>query len=136
MAERKRRRRTRAPEAVEEVQATATPPRRRRRPTAPVRKPDVRPIFRIATDIVNHTFSTGKAFPFEREKHKLYQEWRELFCLCTGGDKHIQFGMNSEPIKEWTGVEVVKNFTEGTKHVRDSRFQQLREELEKHLVVL
>ena len=88
---------------------------------------------RQATDIVNHTFSTGKAFPFEGHKHKLYQEWREMFCLCYGENEHVQLGENSVPVKTWTGAEVVKNFTEGTKHVRDKRFQQLREELELHL---
>lgn len=133
MTERKRRKRTRAPEPVEPIEVTATPPRHRKRPIAPVRRPDVRQIWRIATDIVNHTFSTGKAFPFEGHKHKLYQEWREMFCLCYGENEHVQLGENSVPVKTWTGAEVVKNFTEGTKHVRDKRFQQLREELELHL---
>lgn len=136
MAVRKRRRRRKEPtKTVEDAQAPSRPRRVRKRPTQPQRRPDLRPIWKIATDIVHMTIrgQSSKPLPFEAHKHKLYPAWRELFCVAFAEDEHAQMGDEGEALKVWTGREVVETFTQGTKLVRNKRFQMLREELELHL---
>lgn len=118
-------RRRRKPEAV------ATQPKKRQRRVATrheIPKPTLRPVYRIA-------LSLFEAYDkFGGHKHKVYQQFRVLFCITTANDKYNQWDDNTHILKKvWSGKEAIEEWLEGTKSVRNKQVQLYREELSMHL---
>lgn len=138
MAIHHKRRRRRKPEEVEEV--TAAPShgvhiKRQRTPT-PVEQPKqegypvdkkLRPIWQVA----NELFKVHSDFGLHT--HKVYPQYRGLFCIANVNHIYTQFGDDGVVVSETPGLEVVQQWLDGTKNVRKKDVQVLRNELQRHV---
>jgi len=142
----------------QEVKTMATPvyKRRRRKPVPvvddePEKNVDARPSFIAKKPVLPRPvqypegtrrlyeigLSLFNAYPkFGEDTHPAYPELRELFCLAYADQEHQQTGENAEPVKLWTGREVITGFIAKTKSVRLKAVKVLREELASHLEYL